>query len=126
MKNDFIQRNAFLIILCVIGISIVVNIITLNNSRGLTKELKEENRKLELADKQKGELIERQMQIINIQADSLRIAKNTIIVKHNEWVALHEVTQRKIKDHGKITFVGFTYDSLRWGALSELYPTLNH
>ncbi len=120
-----LKTETMFFILCGIIAVLFGYIIITKNTREIS-ELKKRNAELELIDERKGEIIDSAMVVIGKQADSLRIAKNTIRVKHNEWLKLHARTEQTTSDHDKIIYITFTSDSLRWRELSKLYPTISN
>jgi hypothetical protein len=111
-----------IVLLAIIGL-LIWNISDKNSE---IHALQEENETLLKQDRKKGQLIDSATRVIKKQDDSLKIAKNTIILIDSELKELHSVTNRKIKRYETILFVRYPTDSLRWRAWSELYPSTNH
>lgn len=59
---------------------------------------------------------------LKLTKDSLNIALNTILLKHEETLEAHERSQRTIDNLRKIIFITHT-DSSRTEILKQLYPT---
>lgn len=119
---EYIQKHCIRIIIGIIALAVVIIVIISNTSGSGVKELKNKISDLEKKEVRHMEIIDSVNSVTKKQADSLRVAKRTIFIKHEEWLKLNEQTKQKTKFHESITFKPFT-DQQRDSVLSILYPS---
>ncbi len=117
------KKNLFTkIAIALLIISACYNLYQCGKERDYDKELKDVRSAIKKTEEERDSI----KHDLKLTRDTIEIAFNTIRIAKNETAQAKQEKLNAIKYYESIVYVRFDNDTLRAGAITELYPTYGH